>query len=176
MALQKPIYENYTIILSHSVSTVLIMALCSKRRCGIIFVMNPLNVDPTDMKIMIADYMEKGYLENIIDMFKHDECMYAYVGDLIKDERLIVRIGVSALIDTLKEEDSEHISKAIPSILPLLKDANPVVRSDAAYFLGMIGHREVLSLLRETANDQDENVRVIVKEAIEEIEAKLTPP
>jgi HEAT repeat protein len=136
--------------------------------------MKPLNVGPPDMRNMIADYMEKGYLENIIDMFKHDKDMYAYVGDLIKDERLIVRIGVSALLDTLKEEDAEHISKAIPSILPLLKDANPVVRSDAAYFLGMIGHRDALSLLMETANDKDENVRVIAKEAIEEIEAK--PP
>jgi HEAT repeat protein len=136
--------------------------------------MKPLNVGPPDMRSMIADYMEKGYLENIIDMFKHDGDMYAYVGDLIKDERLIVRIGVSALLDTLKKEDAEHISKAISSILPLLKDANPVVRSDAAYFLGMIGHRDVLSLLMETANDKDENVRVIAKEAIEEIEAK--PP
>jgi HEAT repeat protein len=136
--------------------------------------MKSLNIGPPDMRRMIADYMEKGYLENIIDMFKHDENMYAYVGDLIKDERLIVRIGVSALLDTLKEEDAKHISKAIPYILPLLKDANPVVRSDAVYFLGMIGGRDVLSFLIETANDRDENVRVIAKEAIEEIEAK--PP
>jgi len=136
--------------------------------------MKPFNVGPPDIRSMIADYMEKGYLENIIDMFKHDENMYTYVGDLIKDERLIVRIGISALLDTLKEEDVEHISKAISSILPLLKDANPVVRSDAAYFLGMIGDRDVLSFLIETADDRDENVRVIAKEAIEEIEAK--PP
>jgi HEAT repeat protein len=138
------------------------------------FVMKPLKVGPTDMRSMIADYMEKGYLENIIDMFKHDENMYSYVGDLIKDERLIVRIGVSALLDTLKEEDPEHISKAISSVSPLIKDENPVVRSDAAYFLGMIGDRDVLSFLTEMANDENESVRVIAKEAIEEIEAK--PP
>jgi hypothetical protein len=96
------------------------------------FVMKPLKVGPTDMRSMIADYMEKGYLENIIDMFKHDENMYSHVGDLIKDERLIVRIGVSALLDTLKEEDPEHISKAISSVSPLIKDENPIVRSDAA--------------------------------------------
>jgi hypothetical protein len=38
----------------------------------------------------------------------------------------------------------------------------------------MIGDRDVLSFLTEMANDENESVRVIAKEAIEEIEAK--PP
>jgi HEAT repeat protein len=138
--------------------------------------MKPLHIDPSDIKTMIADYMEKGFLENIIDMFKHDASLYTYIGELMKDERLIVRIGISALLDTLKTEDPENISKAIPSILPLLKDKNPVLRSDAAYFIGMIGNKESIPLLKEAAKDEDENVTVIAQEAIEEIEAKLTPP
>ena len=135
--------------------------------------MKPLHTDPSDLKIMIADYMEKGFLENIIDMFKHDASLYTYIGEFMKDERLIVRIGISALLDTLKKEDTENISKAIPSILPLLKDKNPVLRSDAAYFLGMIGDENVLPFLKEAAKDKDDNVRIIAKEAIEEIEAML---
>lgn len=134
--------------------------------------MKPFNIEPSDMKTMIADYMDKGFLENIIDMFKHDVSLYACIGDLIKDERLLVRVGVSALVETLKDEKPENISKAIPSILPLLKDQNPVLRSDAAYFLGMIGYKDVLPFLREAANDEDGNVRIIAKEAIEEIESK----
>jgi HEAT repeat protein len=133
--------------------------------------MKPFNIEPSDMKTMIADYMDKGFLENIIDMFKHDVSLYACVGDLMKDERLMVRIGVSALIDTLRHEEPENISKAIVSILPHLKDQNPVLRSDAAYFLGMIGHKDVLPFLKEAANDTDENVRVIAKEAVEEMES-----
>jgi HEAT repeat protein len=135
--------------------------------------MKPLHTDPSDLKTMIADYMEKGFLENIIDMFKHDASLYTYIGEFMKDERLIVRIGISALLDTLKTEDTENISKAIPSILPLLKDKNPVLRSDAAYFLGMIGDKNVLPSLKEAAKDKDDNVRIIAKEAIEEIEAML---
>jgi HEAT repeat protein len=129
------------------------------------------SIDPSDIRTMIADYMEKGFLENIIDMYKYDSSLYTYIGELMRDERLIVRIGISALIDTLKTEDFENISKAIPSILPLLKDKNPVLRSDAAYFLGMIGNKDVIPLLREAIEDEDENVRVIAKEAIEDIEA-----
>jgi HEAT repeat protein len=135
--------------------------------------MKPLHIDPSDIKTMIADYMEKGFLENIIDMFKHDASLYTYIGELMKDERLMVRIGVSALLETLKTEDPENISKAITSILPFMKDPNPVLRSDAAYFLGMIGDKDVLPFLKEAAKDEDDNVRIIAKEAIEEIEAIL---
>ena len=135
--------------------------------------MKPLHTDPPDIKTMFADYIEKGFLENIIDMFKHDASLYTYIGELMKDERLIVRIGLSALLDTLKTEDPENISRAIPSILPLLKDQNPVLRSDAAYFLGMIGDKNVLPFLKEAAKDEDDNVRIIAKETIKEIEAIL---
>jgi len=33
----------------------------------------PIRIEPSELKAMIAEYMEKGFLENIIDMFKHDE-------------------------------------------------------------------------------------------------------
>ncbi|MEW6419163.1 MAG: HEAT repeat domain-containing protein [Nitrospirota bacterium] len=121
------------------------------------------------MKTMIADYMEKGFLENIIDMFKHDVSLYAYIADLLKDERIIVRIGILALIETLKTEDPENILKAMPSVIPLLKDQNTVVKGDAAYLLGIIGHVDAIPFLEEIIKDEDANVRIIAKEAIEEI-------
>ncbi|MDI6891108.1 MAG: HEAT repeat domain-containing protein [Thermodesulfovibrionales bacterium] len=133
--------------------------------------MNPINIYPSGLKAMIADYMEKGFLENIINMFKHDVSLYAFIGDMMKDERFRVRIGISALLETLKKEEPENISKAIPSILPLLRDQNPVLRSDAAYLLGMIGYKDACPFLREAASDEDENVRIIAREAIEEIES-----
>jgi len=134
-------------------------------------IMKQNKTEPSDLKTMIADYMEKGFLENIIDMFKHDAGLYAYIGDFMKDERLIVRIGFSALVETLSKEDPENITRGIPSILPLLKHQNSVVRSDAAYFLEMIGHKDALPYLREATHDEDETVRTMAKEAIEEIEA-----
>jgi len=124
-----------------------------------------------DLKIMIADYMENGFLDNIIDMFKHDKNLYEYIGDLITDERMRVRIGVAALVETLKKEDPENVIKAIPFILPLLKNQNPVLRGDAAYLFGMIGHIDAIPFLKEIVKDEDVNVRTIAKEAIEEIES-----
>ncbi|MEW6067198.1 MAG: HEAT repeat domain-containing protein [Nitrospirota bacterium] len=124
-----------------------------------------------DIKTMIADYMENGFLDNIIDMFKYDTSLYAIVGELMKDERLRVRIGISALIETLKKEDSKNIPKAVPYILPLLKDQNPVIRGDAAYLLGVIGNADIIPTLNEIAEDENENVRLLVKEAVEDIKA-----
>ena len=127
--------------------------------------------EPFDLKKMLADYMENGLLENIIDMFKHDESLYQYVGDLLTDERMRVRIGASALLETLKKEDPENIMKGLPPIIPLLRDQNPVVRGDAAYLLGLIGDESIIPLLKELTNDENVNVATIAKEAIEELSA-----
>ncbi len=131
--------------------------------------MEQSGIEIFEMKKMIADYMEKGYLENIIDMFKHDESLYAFVGDLLTDERMRVRIGVIALLEALKKVEPEKVKKVVPLILALLNDENPVIRGDAAYLLGLIGDENVIPLLKELLNDEDANVRLIVKEAIDDI-------
>lgn len=116
--------------------------------------------------------MEGGLLDNIIDMFKHDKNLYELVADLMTDERMRVRIGVTALLETLVLEDPENVKKTIPRILFLLKHENPVIRGDAAYILGTIGDREVVPSLQDIISDENENVRIIAKEAIEDIQAK----
>ncbi len=131
--------------------------------------------EPFDMKKMLADYMENGLLENIIDMFKHDESLYEHVGFLLTDERMRVRIGVTALLETLRKEEPEKAKNALSPLLSLLKDQNPVVRGDAAYLLGIIGNKGAIPSLREIVNDEDANVRLIVKEAIDDIHGTLGP-
>jgi HEAT repeat protein len=138
--------------------------------------MEPVKKDSADLKTMLADYMENGLLDNIIDMFKYDQSLYAYIGDLITDERIRVRIGATALVESLRKEDPENVNKAIPHLLPLLKAEAPVIRGDAAYLLGVIGKRDVLPFLNEIINDADTNVRMIAEEAIKDIAADSTLP
>jgi HEAT repeat protein len=138
--------------------------------------MEPAEKDSADLKTILADYMENGLLDNIIDMFKHDQSLYAYIGDLIADERIRVRIGATALVESLRKEDPENVNKAIPHLLPLLKSETPVIRGDAAYLLGIIGNRDVVPFLNEIINDADTNVRMIAKEAIEDITADSVLP
>jgi HEAT repeat protein len=124
-----------------------------------------------DIKTLIADYMEGGMLDNIIDMFKHDKSLYAYIGELLTDERIMVRIGILALIETLRKEDAENVSRALPSIIPLLKDQSPMIRGDAAYLLGIIGHTDAIPLLEKSLHDEHAHIKTIAKEALEEIKA-----
>jgi HEAT repeat protein len=125
-----------------------------------------------DMKTMIADYMEKGFLENIIDMFKYDKSLYPLIGDLMTDERMRVRLGISALVETLAKEDADAVARAIPGIAALLENESPTIRGDAAYLLGIIGHHDAIPFLAEAADDDNPGVREIAREAIEEIEKK----
>jgi hypothetical protein len=123
----------------------------------------------SDISSMIADYMEKGFLENIIDMFKRDSALYALVGTLIRDERIRVRIGITALMEELKVKDGGNISRALPPLLPLLEHSDPVIRGDATNLIGIIGEEEALPFVERLLADEDPNVRLIAREVIEEI-------
>lgn len=126
-----------------------------------------------DLRSMIADYMENGFLENIIDMFRHDGELYGLIGDLIKDERVRVRIGVTALLEELRKSDSGNMLRALDTLLPLLDHDNPVVRGDAANLLGIIGDRSAVQYLEKSLHDDNENVRIIAEEAIRDIKSDL---
>lgn len=125
------------------------------------------------LKQMIADYMENGFLENIIDMFRHDSSLYSLVSELIQDERVRVRIGVTAMIEELARIDPAHTAEAAPGLIGLLEHTEPFIRGDAANLLGIIGEISALPYLRHTAEkDNDPNVRLLAGEAIREIEGK----
>lgn len=130
------------------------------------------NTDSSEMVTMIADYMEKGFLENIIDMFRHDYHLYDMVGHLIKDDRMRVRIGTTALMEELRAKDPGNITRAIPGLLPLLKAEDAVVRGDAVNLLGIAGSRASLPSLEEALSDDDPSVRMLAAEAIEEIKGQ----
>ena len=125
--------------------------------------------NPDDLVQLIADHMENGFLENIIDMFRYDSSLYKLTGSLIQDERVRVRIGITALMEELKKLDPENISGAVPVLLPLLDHAEPFVRGDSVNLLGIIGDRNTLGNLEKMLADENENVRLLAKEAIEEI-------
>jgi hypothetical protein len=125
-----------------------------------------------DLQKMVADYMENGLLDNIIDMFKHERTLYDYIPALIKDERMRVRIGTIALLETLAKEDAENTGNAIRSLIPLLNDTSPLVIGDVAYVLGLIGNDEIIPFLEQHLQSEDTNVKNIVQEAIDDIRSR----
>ena len=126
----------------------------------------------SDLRQMIADYMENGFLDNIIDMFRHDSSLYDLIGTLIQDERVRVRIGITALLEELKRLDPEHIERAQKNLLPLLGHPDAVVRGDAANLVGIIGDRSSLPSLEKCLLDAHEGVRLIAQEAIAQMQTE----
>src|SRR5208283_1018927 len=115
-----------------------------------------------ELRTMVSDYMEKGFLENIIDMFSHDESLYPLIIDMIRDDRMRVRLGATALVEEIvhdKPVPPDPIIQLIPSIAKLLQDKNPTVRGDAANLLDIIGHKDALPFLRDALDDKDASVR-----------------
>jgi len=124
-----------------------------------------------ELRTMILDYLQKGFLENIIDMFKHDKNLYPLIVDMLKDERIRVRLGGVALVEELAKTSREEFAVILPDIFFLLKDPNPTLRGDAAYLLGIIGLEKALPALLEASDDEDVNVREAVIDSVQHIES-----
>lgn len=123
------------------------------------------------LKTMVLDYLQKGFLDNIIDMFKHDKSLFPLIIDMIKDDRMRVRLGAIALVEELVKISKEQFADILPAFSELLKNPSPTIRGDAAYLLEIIGLEAALPVLSEASNDEDANVREIVVNSIQHIKS-----
>ena len=126
-----------------------------------------------DMVQVIGDFLELGHVENIAAMFKQDRGLYELTGDLLKDERFTVRLGIVVLFEELAITHPEDIPLAIPSLLPLLQELNPILRGEAATILGIIGSESALEQIVNLKNDPDPQVREIITDILHPKEETL---
>lgn len=115
---------------------------------------------------VIADFIEMGHIENIVAMFKQEKKYYQYTGDLIRDERYMVRIGMAVLFEQLAETRRNDVSLAVPSLIPVLDEKTAYMRGDAATLLGIIDTEEAKKHIRRLIADPDPQVREIVKDIL----------
>ncbi|MBU0482935.1 MAG: HEAT repeat domain-containing protein [Proteobacteria bacterium] len=117
-----------------------------------------------DLLPVIGDFLEMGHVENIVAMFKQDVALYGLTGELLRDERFMVRLGVAVLFEELAMLRPEEIPLAIPSLLPLLNDPTPYIRGEACNLLGIIATDQARLHLAGMQNDPDPQVREIVRD------------
>lgn len=118
------------------------------------------------MKAMLIEYMGKGFLENIIAMFKQDGSLYRFIADMLGDENLRVRLGATALVEELAGDHGEELKAAVPGIIELLKHENPTIRGDAASVLGTIKDPSSAEALRACLHDSHPGVREVAHDAL----------
>jgi len=119
-----------------------------------------------DMLKVISDFLELGHVENIIAMYRRDNSLYNIAGDLLRDERFTVRLGTAVLFEELARERQNDTELAIPALLPLLQEKNPLLRGEAATILGIINSPAALKYLQPLREDPDPQVREIVTDIL----------
>ncbi len=125
-----------------------------------------------EMKAMLIDYMGKGFLDNIIALFRQDETVYRFVADMLGDDNIRVRLGATALVEELVREHRPELKSAVPGVVALLKHENPTIRGDAASVLGIIRDKASAAALRECLRDSHPGVREAARDALAEIEGE----
>ncbi len=120
---------------------------------------------PADQQLteVIADFLDMGHVDNIVSLFKRQPTCYALTGELLKDQRFNVRLGLAVLFEELAGLCPEDLERAIDPLLPLLEDENPLVRGEAVSLLGTIASTRALEHLRRLATDPDPQVRELVQ-------------
>lgn len=119
-----------------------------------------------DLLKVIGDFLELGHVDNIVAMFKQDTSLFELSGDLLRDERFAVRLGIAVLFEELAVVQPSEMSLAIPSLLPLLQEQNPLLRGEAATILGIIGTKNAIKYLLKLESDPDPQVREIITDIL----------
>lgn len=129
-------------------------------------------VSDQETRRVIADFLEMGHVDNIIALFRQDPTCYRMTGDLLNDERFMVRMGVVVLIEALSELDSDNLPMAIDSLAAIFNSTTAdYVRGEAATVLGIIGTKEALSLVRQLTDDPSPQLRALADDILEEAAA-----
>ena len=123
----------------------------------------------SEMKSMLIEYMDKGFLENIIAMFKQDSSLYRFIADMLGDDNLRVRLGATALVEELAGDHLQELRAAVPGIIGLLTHENPTIRGDAVSALGIIKDPSAISALRACLQDVHPGVREVARDALSEM-------
>ena len=117
---------------------------------------------------LIGNFIEMGHVENIAAMFRQDQRLYSLTGDLLRDERFVVRIGMAVLFEELTATRPAETQLAIPVLLPLLQEETPYLRGDAATLLGIIASPDALAAVALLLHDTDPQVAEIAADILAE--------
>jgi HEAT repeat protein len=123
-------------------------------------------MNDSETRAMLIEYMGNGFLDNIIAMFRQDSSLYRFIPDMLGDDNLRVRLGVTVLVEELIGEHREELTAAVPGTVGLLKHENPTIRGDAASVLGIIRDASAIEALRICLNDDHPGVREVARDAL----------
>jgi hypothetical protein len=126
------------------------------------------DVSDKELKSVIADFLDMGHVENIVAMFRHEDRYYSWVGELLHDERFSVRLGLSVLLEELKETEPVKLPLSIPSLVKLTQNIEPLYRGEALSVLAIVGTDEAMAFVKKSLKDKDPQVREMAELLLED--------
>ncbi len=124
-------------------------------------------VSDDELLTVIADFLDMGFVENIVAMFRQETRYYRWIDRLLADERFAVRLGVSVLFEYLVQERPQEVGLALPSLVAALDSDLARVRGEAVSVLGIIGTDEALAHVRAMVNDPDPQVAEVARDILD---------
>jgi len=124
-------------------------------------------MNDSEMRSMLVDYMGRGFLDNIIALFRQDASLYRFIADMLGNDNIRVRLGATALVEALAGERRKELGAAVPGLVALLGHDNATIRGDAAFVLGIIGDEGAKEALQTSLTDSHAGVREAAREALE---------
>lgn len=126
-------------------------------------------VSDTELKKVIGDFLEMGYVDNIVSMFRKEPQYFDWTGELLQDERFNVRLGLTILFEELGTIEPSLSARAVPSLESALASESALIRGEAIGILGIIGTSEAKRLITKMKNDPSPQVREMVGLSLEDI-------
>ncbi|MCU7801110.1 MAG: HEAT repeat domain-containing protein [gamma proteobacterium symbiont of Lucinoma myriamae] len=119
------------------------------------------------MQEYFNELLTTGELNKIISLLKKEPDLLRHLPAMIqdKDTPLGAKIGIGAIFEEF--QGSKAIQALIPSLTELLNSEQANIRNDACYYLGLTESTEAIEPIKTLANDDAQEVRESVRDALD---------
>ncbi len=121
----------------------------------------------TGMQDYFNELLTTGELKKVIAVLKKDPELFKHLPQMMQNEDIALgaKIGIGAIFEEF--QGRPEIQALIPELSELLKSDNAHIRNDACYYLGLTESPDAIDAIKSLADDDTEEVRETVKDALE---------
>ena len=123
-------------------------------------------VSDAELLKVIKDFLDMGYVDNIVAMFDRDSRYFSWTGNILDDERFNVRLGVSILFEELKARGCDSMNLAVASLEELLSSDQPLLRGEALSVLAIINAANLSAQAERMLSDEHAQVREVAEDIL----------
>jgi len=121
----------------------------------------------------IQNMLEDGAAGKVAEMMVDYEQIFPSFYDLLIHEKWSVRLGAMVVMETIAEENIELAGTATAPLMQRYEGADPSVKGDMLYLLGIIASPEIIHPLKSFLSDSEApDLKDALQEAISAIESR----